>query len=234
VVKNNVVGTWEVARRAGAYGSDRFVLVSTDKAVRPSSLMGATKQVSERLVLELAERHPDTAYMAVRFGNVLGSQGSVVPLFQRQLEEGGPLTVTHPDVTRYFMTIAEAGQLILQASVLPEARNHVTMLEMGEAVRIDDLARTMLRLSGVPEEEIDAMIEYIGLRPGEKLHEELMSSRETTVPTSAEKIRVVETSDAVRAEILDRLPRWRSSLSTGEVEPVVEEIWSLCDETAKE
>jgi FlaA1/EpsC-like NDP-sugar epimerase len=143
-VRNNVLGTWTVASAAGRFGAEKFVLVSTDKAVRPANIMGASKRMAELVVLETQRIHPDTAYGAVRFGNVLDSSGSVIPVFRRQIEQGKPLTITHEDVTRYFMTIPEAVQLILKASLLPELRGHVAMLEMGEPVRILDLARNLL------------------------------------------------------------------------------------------
>jgi FlaA1/EpsC-like NDP-sugar epimerase len=149
-IRNNVIGTRIVAEEAGLHRCEKFVLVSTDKAVEPSSVMGATKRLAELVVLGLDDVYPDTAFGAVRFGNVLGSAGSVIPIFQQQIERNEPLTITHPDVTRYFMTIPEAVQLILQASLLEELRGHIAMLEMGEPVRIVDLARNMLRLAGWP------------------------------------------------------------------------------------
>ncbi len=196
-VRNNVLGTWNVARAAGELGSEKLVLISTDKAVRPSSVMGASKRMAEQVVLEAQERYPATTFAAVRFGNVLGSNGSVIPLFRRQMEEGKPLTVTHPEVSRYFMTIPEAVQLVLQASLLPESRGHVAMLEMGEPVKIVELARKMLRLAGRPALEGRDMV-FTGLRPGEKLHEELVAPQEETVPTAHPKVRLV---------LLDREPR---------------------------
>ena len=171
-VMNNVLGTWRVAEAAGRYSAGKFVLISTDKAVRPASVMGITKRLAELVVTSCQEQFSGTDFMAVRFGNVLGSAGSVVPIFQRQLREGKPLTVIHPDVTRYFMTIPEAVQLVLQASLLPGAAGKVAMLEMGAPVRIVDLARNMIRLSG-KRPDVDVPIVYTGLRPGEKLHEEL-------------------------------------------------------------
>ena len=193
-VHNNVFGTRNAASAAAAFGA-KFVLISTDKAVSPSNVMGATKRLAELLVLSL-----DTArtqhFVAVRFGNVLGSNGSVVPLFTQQIAEGGPVTVTHPDVTRYFMTIPEAVQLVLQASVLEEARNRIVMLEMGEPVKIVALAHNLIRLSGL-EPDVDIPIIFTGLRPGEKLHEQLTSDTEETLPTRYEKIRIVRT-DAPR------------------------------------
>ena len=193
-VHNNVFGTRNAASAAAAYGA-KFVLISTDKAVSPSNVMGATKRLAELIVLSLdpARTHH---FVAVRFGNVLGSNGSVVPLFTQQIAEGGPVTVTHPDVTRYFMTIPEAVQLVLQASVLEEARNRIVMLEMGEAVKIVSLAHNLIRLSGL-EPDVDIPIIFTGLRPGEKLHEQLTSDTEETLPTRYEKIRIVRT-DAPR------------------------------------
>ncbi len=187
-VHNNVFGTMAVAELASEHGA-KFVLISTDKAVSPSNVMGATKRLAEKLVLSLNQRGRNQ-FVAVRFGNVLGSNGSVVPLFQQQVADGGPVTVTHPETTRYFMTIPEAVQLVLQASVLEEARDRIVMLEMGRPVKIADLARNLIRLSGL-EPDVDIPIVYTGLRPGEKLHEQLTSDFEETRPTRYEKIRVV-------------------------------------------
>lgn len=191
-VRNNVLGTNVVAEAAGRHGAERFVLISTDKAVRPASVMGATKRAAELIVLDCAHRFPHTWYTGTRFGNVLGSRGSVVPLFERQLAAGLPLTVTHPEVTRYFMTIPEAVQLVLQASLLEASRGRIAMLDMGEPVRILDLARRLIRLKGL-EEGVSARIEFCGLRPGEKLHEELCSPDEDTLATAVAKIRVIAT-----------------------------------------
>ena len=194
-VRNNVLGTLCVAQAAAKYGTHRFVMISTDKAVYPSSVMGATKRVAEEVVLGWpAMRESRTDFRAVRFGNVLGSDGSVIPLFKRQLAAGQPLTVTHPDVTRYFMTIPEAVQLVLKAAALPEAERRICMLEMGEPVRIVELAENLIRLSGL-EPHRDVQIRFTGLRPGEKLHEELMSDLEATVPTGVDKIRIVQTTE---------------------------------------
>ncbi|MDQ6827507.1 MAG: polysaccharide biosynthesis protein [Gemmatimonadota bacterium] len=189
-VANNVFGTCNVAELAADCGA-KFVLISTDKAVSPSNVMGATKRLAEKIVLSLNARGRNH-FVAVRFGNVLGSNGSVVPLFAEQIADGGPVTVTHPDATRYFMTIPEAVQLVLQASVLEEVRDKVAMLEMGEPVKIVDLARNLIRLSGF-EPDVDISIVFTGLRPGEKLHEQLTNLTEETMPTRFEKIRVVRT-----------------------------------------
>lgn len=195
-VRNNVLGTLRVAECAAQHEAEKFVLISTDKAVRPSSVMGATKRIAERIVLgwpSLVEAKTD--FRAVRFGNVLGSAGSVIPLFKAQLAKGGPLTVTHPDVTRYFMTIPEAARLVLLAATLPAAAGRISMLEMGEAVKIKDLAENLIRLSGL-EPGVDVELQYTDLRAGEKLYEELMSSVEATVPTPIDKIRVVQTDES--------------------------------------
>jgi len=188
-VHNNVFGTRIVAAAAAEHQA-KFVLVSTDKAVSPSNVMGATKRLAERLVLSLSAAGGQQC-VAVRFGNVLGSNGSVVPLFAEQIADGGPVTVTHPDATRYFMTIPEAVTLVLQASALEEARDRIVMLEMGAPVRIVDLARNLIRLSGL-EPDVDIPIVFTGLRPGEKLHEQLVNETEATLPTRYQKIRLVQ------------------------------------------
>jgi len=187
-VRNNVAGTRNVIDSAVEAKAERFVLVSTDKAVRPTSVMGTTKRVAE-MMIECLNGRTATRFMAVRFGNVLGSSGSVVPIFQQQIAQGGPVTVTHPEVTRYFMTIPEAAQLILQAGAMGEG-GEIFILDMGKPVRIADMARDMIRLNGFePDKEIP--IRYIGLRPGEKLYEELITEGEGIASTAHEKIRVI-------------------------------------------
>ncbi|MGH7664859.1 MAG: polysaccharide biosynthesis protein [Gemmatimonadaceae bacterium] len=204
-VFNNVFGTLHVARAAQGHGA-KLVLISTDKAVAPCNVMGATKRLAERLVLSL-NTNGDNHFVIVRFGNVLGSNGSVVPLFKEQIADGGPVTVTHPDATRYFMTIPEAVQLVLQAATLQEARNRIAMLEMGQPVKIVDLARNLIRLSGM-EPDVEISIVYTGLRSGEKLHEQLTSDTEETLPTRSEKIRLVRTErPSVSARDLEVLQR---------------------------
>jgi FlaA1/EpsC-like NDP-sugar epimerase len=184
-VTNNVAGTRHVVDAAGQYGAKHFVLISSDKAVRPTSVMGATKRIAEQIVQMAAARH-DINFVAVRFGNVLGSRGSVVPTFLKQIRAGGPVTVTHPEMRRYFMTIPEAVQLVLQAGALGRG-GEVFLLDMGEPVRVADLAADLIRLSGL-QVGTDIEIRYTGMRPGEKLYEEMFFSSENAVATSHEKI----------------------------------------------
>jgi FlaA1/EpsC-like NDP-sugar epimerase len=227
-IRNNVIGTRVVGEEAGRHGCAKFVLVSTDKAVRPSSVMGATKRLAELVVLGLEDLHPGTAYGAVRFGNVLGSAGSVIPIFQKQIARAEPLTVTHPDVTRYFMTIAEAVQLILQASLLDELKGHVAMLEMGGPVRIVDLAHNMLRLAGIQSANGKHVV-YTGLRPGEKLHEELSAPTEETFATAVPKVRIVRMENEPEFPVLPLVERWATQFSEGCGEGATLELRSLFD-----
>ncbi|MEK7403996.1 MAG: nucleoside-diphosphate sugar epimerase/dehydratase [Acidobacteriota bacterium] len=185
-IENNVFGTYNVAVAAAAHGAEDFVLISSDKAVRPANVMGASKRLAELLVLSL--QNGRTKNVAVRFGNVLGSDGSVIPIFKQQIAAGGPVTVTHPDMRRYFMTIPEACQLVLQASAMGEG-GQISVLDMGEPVKIVDLARNLILLSGLRPDE-DIKIEFTGARPGEKLYEELSTLLEDTAPTAHEKIRI--------------------------------------------
>ena len=229
-VRNNILGTLHVAECAADYDADRFVLISTDKAVRPSSVMGATKRIAERIVLGWPSlRESNTDFRAVRFGNVLGSNGSVIPLFKQQLAVGGPLTVTHPDVTRFFMTIPEACQLVLTAGTLPEAAGHICMLEMGEPVKIVDLAENLIRLSGL-EPHVDVEIHYTGLRPGEKLYEELMGEVETTVPTRVKKINVVATDEPESESLKTSLARLVAAMTQHDRADMLASIRALVPE----
>lgn len=190
-LRTNVLGTWNAARAASACGARRFVMISTDKAVNPTNVMGASKRLAELVVQAVAAQEPRTQYVSVRFGNVLGSSGSVVPLFTQQIDRGGPVTVTHPEIVRYFMTIPEAAQLVLQAGLMGQS-GQIFVLDMGEPVKIVELARMLIRLSGKTEQEVP--ISYTGLRPGEKLYEELLANDETTEPTPHAKLRIAKTA----------------------------------------
>jgi FlaA1/EpsC-like NDP-sugar epimerase len=184
-IKNNVFGTLNVAECADKYKAKQFVLISTDKAVNPTNIMGATKRIAE-LIIQAMGKHSKTEFAAVRFGNVLGSNGSVIPFFKKQIEQGGPVTVTHPDVIRYFMTIPEAAQLVIQAGAMAK-NGDIFVLDMGQPVRIYDLARKLIKLSGFEPDE-DIKIEITGLRPGEKLYEELLMAEEGLKATRNDKI----------------------------------------------
>lgn len=188
-IKNNVKGTYNVASAANKYHVQKMVLISTDKAVRPTNVMGASKRICE-MVMEVFSEISSTEYTAVRFGNVLGSNGSVIPIFRQQIKAGGPVTVTHPDIIRYFMTIPEAVNLVLQCSAYANG-GEIFILDMGEPVKIVDLAKKMIRLSGhVPGEDIK--IEFTGLRPGEKLYEELLIDEKNLIETDNERIFVAQ------------------------------------------
>ncbi|MDC8772727.1 polysaccharide biosynthesis protein [Roseateles albus] len=213
-LRNNTLGTYHAALAAAESGVERFVLISTDKAVNPTSVMGASKRAAELVISHMAAESKKqghaTKFMAVRFGNVLGSSGSVIPKFKQQIAKGGPVTVTHPDITRYFMTIPEAARLVVQAAVIGES-GQVLVLDMGEPVRIVDLARDMIRLSGRGQDEIQ--IEFSGLRPGEKLFEELLADSDATLPTSCAGLALARLDDSrQRAEVMGWLLNGASAL----------------------
>ncbi|MDO9390511.1 MAG: nucleoside-diphosphate sugar epimerase/dehydratase [bacterium] len=220
-VKNNIFGTKTLAEAACQHGAERFVLISTDKAVNPTSVMGATKRISEKVVMSLNGKGK-TKFMAVRFGNVLGSSGSVVPLFKKQIAAGGPLTVTHPDMERYFMTIPEAVQLVIQAGAMGQG-GEVFVLDMGQPVKIVDLARDMIKLSGLTP-DIDIKIEFTGLRKGEKLYEELLTAEEGVNTTKHAQIFMVKGRHARLNELPKLLPLLHKAALTGDEGKVVAAI----------
>jgi len=207
-VRNNVYGTWQVAQCAQLHGTDKFVLISTDKAVNPTNVMGATKRLAE-MVCQGLQGHSAMRFVIVRFGNVLGSNGSVIPKFREQIAKGGPVTVTHPEITRYFMSIPEAAQLVMQAGYMGKG-GEIFVLDMAKPVRIVDLAKDMIRLSGMKEDDI--RIEFTGLRPGEKLYEELLADSEHTLPTPHPKLRIAQARFVSNEELL-KITEWSAGKS---------------------
>jgi len=217
-IKNNVFGTYNVANCADKYNCKKMILISTDKAVNPTNIMGATKRLCE-MIIQVKNKNSNTEYAAVRFGNVLGSNGSVVPVFKKQIAEGGPVTVTHKDIIRYFMTIPEAAQLVLQAMSYANG-GEIFVLDMGEPVKIYDLAITLIKLSGY-EPEVDIPIVFTGLRPGEKLFEELLMNEEGLKKTENKKIYIGELTDLDEKDILNKLSKLKK-LTENENTPIEE------------
>ena len=230
-VRNNVLGTQVVAAAAQAHGVGKFVMISTDKAVNPTNVMGATKRLAEMACQAMQQTHTSpqsngTRFVSVRFGNVLGSSGSVIPKFQKQIEAGGPITVTHPEITRYFMSIPEAAQLVLQAGLMSEG-GEIYVLDMGEPVKIVELARLMIRLSGSDENAI--RIEYTGLRPGEKLYEELLADSESTLPTPHPKLYIARARAASAQQMGDCIT-WLMSVEQADATEVKTRLQSWVPE----
>lgn len=222
---NNVLGTYTLASAAKKARVEKFVLVSTDKAVNPTNVMGATKRLAEMVCQGLQDKK-GTRFVMVRFGNVLGSSGSVIPKFREQINAGGPITVTHPEITRYFMSIPEAAQLVMQAGLMGEG-GEIFVLDMGEPVRIIDLAKDMIKLSGFSEDEIK--IEFSGLRPGEKLYEELLADDEHTLPTPHEKLRIAS-ARVVNQKWVNSLLKWIATALEKDEQLVKEELKTWVEE----
>ena len=222
-IKNNILGTLNVAECASRFKCKKFVLISTDKAVNPTNIMGATKRAAE-IIIQYMGQNSDTVFTAVRFGNVLGSNGSVIPLFQKQIEHGGPVTVTHPEVTRFFMTIPEAAGLVIQAGAMA-AGGEIFVLDMGEPVKIVDLVNSLIKLSGL-KPGVDIAVEYTGLRPGEKLHEELLMTEDGVAVTKNNKIFIEKSSKADFESLMNEVRSMGmvDFKSTGEIKDLIGRI----------
>lgn len=216
-VQNNVFGTLNTVRAADAHGVKRFIFISTDKAVNPTSVMGATKRMGE-MVMQYYARTSETVFTAVRFGNVLGSNGSVIPVFKRQIAEGGPVTVTHPDIERYFMTIPEASRLVIQAGGMAKG-GEIFILDMGDPVKIVDLAKSLIQLSGLTP-DVDVKIVYTGLREGEKMYEELLMDEESTLPTDNSSIMISTGQDISYEEVAEKLDELEGAISMTDAEAI--------------
>jgi FlaA1/EpsC-like NDP-sugar epimerase len=220
-LNNNVFGTYVLAKACQEAQVDKFVFISTDKAVNPTNVMGASKRMAEMICQGLQEKK-GTKFLTVRFGNVLGSSGSVIPRFRDQIKSGGPITVTHPDVTRYFMSIPEASQLVMQAGLVGMG-GEIFVLEMGEPIKIVDLANDMIRLSGLQKDEIK--IEFTGLRPGEKLYEELLADNEHTLPTPYDKLRIAKARN-FNSSLLPQIISWINTIEDYDESRIKEELVS--------
>ena len=222
-VENNIIGTVNVAAVAREHGVEDLVMISSDKAVRPTSVMGATKRICELVVRSF--QHPGSRHVSVRFGNVLGSSGSVVPIFKNQIAAGGPVTVTHPEMSRYFMTIPEAVQLVLQASTMGKG-NEIFVLDMGESISILELARQLILLSGLKPDE-DIRIEFTGRRPGEKLHEQLTLESEKVQATQHSKIKIFAGGSISPEQMAGHLTTLRSACAERDLKTLIEEMQSI-------
>ena len=227
-IKTNVFGTQTIADMAVKYHTKKFVMVSTDKAVNPTNVMGASKRLAEIYIQSLNQETNTTAFITTRFGNVLGSNGSVIPRFKKQIEEGGPITVTHPQITRYFMTIPEACQLVLEAGTMGTG-GEIFIFDMGKSVKIVDLAKKMIKLSGLQLGK-DIQINFTGLRPGEKLYEELLADKENTLPTHHAQIMIAKVRKYPFPEVKEQIQELLSLLNGQNDLMIVEKVKRIIPE----